>query len=132
MNAPPLVFDVKGNSLEDGPGIRSVIFFKGCPLDCSWCQNPEGKRVAADLWWEPERCVKDGGCMEVCPRGAISPDNPFFVDRERFEAMAERVLFIDEGKLVYDGTIAELTSGGKHLDERFRELTGSGAGTTAG
>jgi pyruvate formate lyase activating enzyme len=85
LNAPPLVFDVKGNSLEDGPGIRSVIFFKGCPLDCSWCQNPEGKRVAADLWWEPERCVKDGGCMEVCPRGAISPDNPFFVDRERWD-----------------------------------------------
>ena len=46
---------------------------------------------------------------------------------QEVEAMAERVLFIDEGRLIYDGTIKELTSGGKHLDERFRELTGSGA-----
>ena len=51
---------------------------------------------------------------------------------QEVEAMAERVLFIDEGKLIYDGTIAELTADGKHLDERFRELTGSGAGKSNG
>ena len=51
---------------------------------------------------------------------------------QEVEAMADRVLFIDEGRLIYDGTIAELTSGGKHLDERFRELTGSGAAASTG
>lgn len=50
---------------------------------------------------------------------------------QEVEAMSERVLFIDEGKLVYDGTISELTAGGKHLDERFRELSGAGQVATA-
>jgi pyruvate formate lyase activating enzyme len=86
LTRQPLIFDVKGNSLEDGPGIRSVVFFKGCPLDCLWCQNPEGKQGLAELWWEPERCLRDGGCMEACPTGAISPGNPFFVDREICDA----------------------------------------------
>ncbi len=44
-----MIFDAKGNSLEDGPGIRSVIFFKGCVLDCLWCQNPEGKKASPEL-----------------------------------------------------------------------------------
>lgn len=83
MTRELLVFDTKGNSLEDGPGIRSVIFFKGCPLNCLWCQNPEGKKAEAEIWCESERCVKDGGCMAVCPRGAISPDHAFFIDRNR-------------------------------------------------
>jgi pyruvate formate lyase activating enzyme len=83
VTSEALIFDAKGNSLEDGPGIRSVVFFKGCPLNCLWCQNPEGKKAFAELWWDPERCVKDGSCIEACPRGAISPENPFFVDRKR-------------------------------------------------
>lgn len=83
MTGQPLVTDFKGNSLEDGPGIRSVVFFKGCPLSCFWCQNPETQQAAAELWWEPERCMQDRSCMAVCPEGAISPANPFFVDRQR-------------------------------------------------
>lgn len=79
----PLLFKIKGNSLEDGPGIRSVVFFKGCPLSCIWCHNPEGWRREAELWWEPERCMQDRSCMAVCSAGAIAPANPGFVDRAR-------------------------------------------------
>ena len=45
----PLILDIKGNSLDDGPGIRSAVFFKGCPLSCVWCHNPESKRIEAEL-----------------------------------------------------------------------------------
>ena len=49
----PLVLDVKGNSLDDGPGIRTAVFFKGCPLSCVWCHNPESKRREAELHLMP-------------------------------------------------------------------------------
>ncbi|MFK5855558.1 MAG: glycyl-radical enzyme activating protein [Bacteroidota bacterium] len=77
-----LIFDIKHNSLEDGPGIRSVVFFKGCPLNCAWCQNPEGKKHTLELWWESKTCIGDGACIEVCPQNAISFDFPNFINRE--------------------------------------------------
>ncbi len=75
------IFEIKHNSLEDGPGIRSVIFFKGCPLDCTWCQNPEGKKQNPELWWDENKCIADGECIEVCPENAISFANPLFINR---------------------------------------------------
>ncbi|HPI24223.1 MAG TPA: 4Fe-4S cluster-binding domain-containing protein, partial [Spirochaetota bacterium] len=53
----PLILEIRGNSLDDGPGIRSVVFFKGCPLSCVWCHNPESKRAAAELSFDPDQCV---------------------------------------------------------------------------
>lgn len=83
MIKSPLIIDIKGNSLDDGPGIRSTIFFKGCPLNCAWCHNPESKKVTPELFWDSERCVGCGTCIGLCPENAISPDNPFHVDRDR-------------------------------------------------
>ena len=79
----PLVIDVKGNSLDDGPGTRSVVFFKGCPLDCYWCQNPESKRVDAELLFDREKCVGSRECIKACPEGAIEPGEPLNVDRDK-------------------------------------------------
>jgi pyruvate formate lyase activating enzyme len=78
----PLILDIKGNSLDDGPGIRSVIFFKGCPLDCVWCHNPESKKAGVEISYDARACIGCGACREVCRRGALSPDNTFFIDRE--------------------------------------------------
>lgn len=83
MIKPPLIIDIKGNSLDDGPGIRSTIFFKGCPLNCVWCHNPESKKMTPELFWDSERCVGCGTCIGLCPENAISLDNPFHVDRDR-------------------------------------------------
>ncbi len=78
----PLIIDIKGNSLDDGPGIRSVVFFKGCPLRCQWCQNPESQKPGPELFYDREKCVGCGTCVEACPEKAISPENPCFVDRD--------------------------------------------------
>ena len=78
----PLIIDIKGHSLDDGPGIRSVVFIKGCPLRCSWCQNPESQRTTAELSWDREKCIKCGACAQICPEQAISGNNPFFIDRK--------------------------------------------------
>lgn len=79
----PLILEIKGNSLDDGPGIRSVVFFKGCPLSCRWCHNPESKYTGPELGFEAEDCIACDTCMETCPESALSRNNPFFVDRER-------------------------------------------------
>jgi uncharacterized Fe-S radical SAM superfamily protein PflX len=50
----PMILEIKGNSLDDGPGIRSVVFFKGCPLSCVWCHNPEAKCAPPEISFDPE------------------------------------------------------------------------------
>lgn len=79
----PLILSIKRNSLDDGPGIRSVVFFKGCPLNCRWCHNPESKSKEAELLFNAELCIGCGSCMEMCPQKAILPGNPDHVDRGR-------------------------------------------------
>lgn len=62
----PLIFDIKRASTADGPGIRTVIFFKGCNLDCLWCHNPEGKSSEAQIAYFKEKCVSCGSCKTAC------------------------------------------------------------------
>jgi pyruvate formate lyase activating enzyme len=61
-----LVFDVRKYSIHDGPGIRTAVFFKGCPLRCLWCHNPEGLSSAPEILRRPERCVGCGSCARAC------------------------------------------------------------------
>ncbi len=79
----PLILEVKGNSLDDGPGIRTVIFFKGCPLDCVWCHNPEAKRAGEELSFDANECIACDTCVKVCEAGALDRHNPGYVDRAK-------------------------------------------------
>lgn len=78
---PPLILDIKRNSLDDGPGIRTVVLFKGCPLDCVWCHNPESKKVGAELAFREVECIACGTCQDGCPEGAIVTNRVDHVDR---------------------------------------------------
>lgn len=82
MKGRPLILDIKGNSLDDGPGIRTVVFFKGCPLSCLWCQNPESKKPAVEISYDEHECIGCDTCIGICRQGALSRDNPFFIDRD--------------------------------------------------
>jgi pyruvate formate lyase activating enzyme len=79
----PLILEIKGNSLDDGPGIRSVVFYKGCPLSCVWCHNPESKKSAAEISFDAKVCIDCGACREICPEKALSRDNRFYIDRDK-------------------------------------------------
>ncbi len=68
----PLVFDIRHFALDDGPGIRSTVFMKGCPLSCAWCHNPESISPAAEIAFYGDRCIGCGTCLEACPEGAVS------------------------------------------------------------
>jgi pyruvate formate lyase activating enzyme len=61
------IFNIQRCSVHDGPGIRTSVFLKGCPLSCSWCHNPEGIDEAPDLMLSIDRCLSCGVCAEVCP-----------------------------------------------------------------
>lgn len=67
-----IIFDVKKFSIHDGPGIRTTVFFKGCPLSCWWCHNPEGQSLGREMMFRENRCIQCGACLEVCDQGAIS------------------------------------------------------------
>jgi pyruvate formate lyase activating enzyme len=66
-----IIFDLQRFSLHDGPGIRTLVFFKGCPLRCLWCSNPESQRSEPEMLFDPAKCVACGGCVVACPHGAV-------------------------------------------------------------
>ncbi len=77
-----LVWDIRKYSLHDGPGIRTTVFLKGCPLTCPWCCNPESQVGDREVAWVRERCLSCGTCERVCTRGAVGVDRS---DRRRID-----------------------------------------------
>ena len=63
------VFNIQKFCVNDGPGIRTTVFFKGCPLNCLWCHNPESKGLRQELFFDPGKCITCGSCIPVCPHG---------------------------------------------------------------
>jgi pyruvate formate lyase activating enzyme len=72
MSCAAPVFDVQTLAIHDGPGIRTVLFLKGCPLRCSWCCNPEGQRLEPELRWRGARCSGCLACVDGCRAGAVA------------------------------------------------------------
>ena len=66
------VFNIQSYCIHDGPGIRTTVFVKGCPLRCLWCANPESNAAYPELMTYSSHCTGCGRCVPVCPRGAIS------------------------------------------------------------
>jgi len=68
-----IIFNVQRFSTEDGPGVRTTVFFKGCPLRCAWCHNPEGLSPKPEVVWYRVKCQGYGDCVMACPNGALTP-----------------------------------------------------------
>ena len=78
-----LVFDIQRFCLHDGPGIRTTIFFKGCPLQCAWCQNPESRNAKPEMAFYAEHCCGCLNCLQACPHKAVSHNPSLHLDFAR-------------------------------------------------
>ncbi len=82
-----IVFNVEKYAIHDGPGIRTTVFFKGCPLRCWWCHNPEGQDQCLELVYRHARCISCGECITSCTKGAVSYiSKKVIIDRKRCTA----------------------------------------------
>lgn len=72
-----LIFNVQKYNMYDGPGVRTNVFFKGCPLRCKWCANPEGLERKMQVMFKKSACIDCGACVAACPEGIhVSPGTP--------------------------------------------------------
>ena len=98
-----VIFNIERHALHDGPGIRTLVFFKGCTLRCLWCSNPEGQAVLAELLYRAKDCVSCMRCAEACPAGAVSPAS---VDSSPgVRPSRDRVLLVEAKSVVTDRTL---------------------------
>jgi pyruvate formate lyase activating enzyme len=82
--AEGMVFNIERFAVHDGPGIRTTVFLKGCPLHCLWCHNPEGIGPGPELFFRQTRCIGCGDCVDACLRTAITKrDGRITVDRAK-------------------------------------------------
>lgn len=83
LNTTGLIYEIRHASDQDGPGLRTTIYFKGCPLDCWWCHEPESQSPMPEMRYLEKRCVRCGDCVMKCPIEAIDLDgNTVTIDRE--------------------------------------------------
>lgn len=102
-NTEGIVFDIQRYSIHDGPGIRTIVFLKGCPLSCFWCSNPESQQLAPNIMFQQERCISCGKCLSACPTGALSTEHPGTVDYQKCVGCGECANVCPTGALVLKG-----------------------------
>lgn len=95
-----LIFNIQRECMHDGPGIRTTIFLKGCPLHCPWCHNPEGIKPYPELVWHENRCIGALRCVKVCPNAALTlTKKGMIINRDKCDACGKCVEVCPAGAL---------------------------------
>ena len=123
-------FDIQRFSVNDGPGIRSIVFLKGCPLSCLWCCNPESQRIEPDVMYDQKKCIGCGKCMKACQQGAIGPENLSWVDRSKCIGCGECVNVCPTGALTLKGEVMSVNEIIQVLRRDAHYFRKSGGGVT--
>jgi pyruvate formate lyase activating enzyme len=129
------ILHIQRLSTEDGPGIRTTVFFKGCPLHCAWCHNPESLSSSLQTQWFSVRCIGCQTCVKTCPNGCLTMTTAgLVIDRERCEACGKCAEACPSGALEalgktvrVDEMLAELCK-----DRAYYEKSGGGVTLSGG
>lgn len=129
-----MIFDIQSFSLDDGPGIRTTVFFKGCPLSCIWCHNPEGQKPEPEIIYDERKCIGCRRCT-LCPHGAHSfAENAHIFDRSKCAVETKCVAVCPSGALTVSGreiSVSELVAQ-IEKDRAFYEVSGGGVTLSGG
>ena len=120
VSAP--VFNIQSYSIHDGPGIRSTVFVKGCPLRCLWCANPESNAAYPELMTYSSKCTGCGGCIPACPHGAVS----IGLSEGKYIALTDREKCVNCGQCVQScpNTARELAGKEMTVREAIEKVKG--------
>lgn len=124
------LFNIQKFSLNDGPGIRSIVFFKGCPMSCLWCSNPESQCVTPQIMYNKNLCLECGTCNEVCESSAINLNSLNRIDRERCIACGKCVEHCPTEALVMSGESVSVDETIEKLKKDSIYYRRSGGGVT--
>jgi pyruvate formate lyase activating enzyme len=131
-----IIFDIARYAIHDGPGIRTTVYMKGCPLNCLWCHNPEGIGQRPQISYLKSRCIGCYACIAACPNGAIlkANDNSIRIDFSKcdaYGACAEACNSLALELVGKDMTVSELISAIER-DKPFYEESGGGVTFSGG
>jgi pyruvate formate lyase activating enzyme len=132
------IFKIKRFSVHDGPGIRTAIFLKGCPLNCIWCHSPEGIDTAISIWYNRNICILCGECTGACPNLALEMtgeiEKKIIIDRNKCTLSGDCVSVCPTGAIQYTGfeTTAEEVVSEAEKDLVFYQTSGGGVTVTGG
>ncbi len=131
----PLIFNIQKFSIHDGDGIRTTIFFKGCPLRCEWCHNPESQSYGKEMVLHRHKCTACGGCVKGCPYGVNEiVDGKMIFHREKCIGCGECIEWCITGAREIAGkeyTVQQLVKEAKK-DESFYDKSGGGVTLSGG
>ena len=127
------IFNIQRCSLQDGPGVRTTFFLKGCPLRCQWCDNPESQLQSSELAHRRSPCDGCGACIKVCEPGAISltTDGKAAIDRELCNICGQCVSACPQDALAIYGSTASVTELFDELSRDIHFYKNSDGGVTA-
>ncbi len=128
------IFNIKRFSVHDGPGIRTSIFLKGCPLKCVWCHNPEGIESDITIWYNRNICISCGQCAEICPNKALSvhpSENNFIeIDRSLCKLTGDCVKTCPTGAIEFTGIVTGIDEIMNEIRKDILFYQKSGGGVT--
>jgi pyruvate formate lyase activating enzyme len=128
------IFKIKRFSVHDGPGIRTAVFLKGCPLNCIWCHSPEGISSEISIWYNRNICIGCAQCVQACPENALQlirdAELHITIDRKVCNVTGDCVKICPSNALQFTGSVATVSGLISEIEKDIPFYHASGGGVT--